>query len=270
MSSFFLFTHIRFDVCAQSWKLEKKQLNFTDRKNEKLQIKSPVIDELASDKENVKKGEEANKKPLIEILETYQDKLEKHKIDGDTKSEEPKIIELTNNNNKQDEEIVQKSDNNDYQQPEGIVREGDTIIDHDKKLLRYLSNESNTDNTSQQNNKSNENKKDENLEKPMKKINILEVKATDSKSIKTNQVCIKETSKTIPKDNKDNEQKTKNITVTEIPKTRDESENKVKSEKGKDEGKETKKEENYSSQGNDTASASRSHGSGDSKQSSER
>lgn len=241
---------------------------FTDRKKEKRQIKSPVVDELASDKENVKKGEEANKKPLIEILESYQDKPETPKIEEKTKTVEPKIIELTNDN-KQDKGVVQISENNEYQQPEGIIREGDKIIDHDKKLLRDLSNDNNKD--KQQNNNSNENKKDDNLLKPMKKINILEIKATEV-SIKTKQVSLKEFSKTVPKNNRDNEQIRKNTTVTEIPKAKDNSEKKVKTEnrKDKEERQETKKEENESSKGNDASSASGSHGSGDSQQPSER
>lgn len=229
-------------------------------------MKSPVVDELASDKENIKKGEEANKKPLIEILEIYQNKPENTKTEEEREPVKPKTFGITN---KQSEEMMQKSKNNDYQQPEGIITEGHLIIDHDKKLLKDLLEENSRGSTSQLNNKSNENKTG-NLEKPMKKQNILEIKATDSKSIKTKSVCIKEILKTIPKDSKDEEQINKNITVTEIPKSKDDSEKKVKAEKGGNKGKETKKEEKDSSKGNDTASVSVSHRTGDSQQPSER
>ncbi|XP_026316619.1 reticulocyte-binding protein 2 homolog a [Hyposmocoma kahamanoa] len=230
-----------------------------DRKNEKRQMKSPVVDELASDKENVKKAEEANKKPLIEILESYQDNPKDPKTTEETESVDLKTVKITN---KQDK----KSENNDYQQPEGVVREGDTIIDHDKKLLHDLSNENNRDITSQLNKKSDENKKADNLGKPMKKINILEIKATESKSIKTKQVPIKEISKTI---RKDKEQISKNIMVTEMPKTKNDSKKNVKDENQKEKSKETKKEEKDASKGNDAPSAAGSQGSGDSQQSPE-
>lgn len=226
-------------------------------------MKSPVVvDELSSVKENIKKGEEANRKPLIEILETYQDKPEYPNIEGKPESVQQKILEITT---KQSEGILKPFENNDYQQPEGIVREGVTIIDHDKKLLRNLSNETYTETTSQQN----ENKKVENVGNPMKKIKILEIKATESKPIKTKQVSIKELSNTIPEENKHKEQIRKNIPVTEIPKSKENSEEKVKAEKGKDNGKGTKKGGKDSSKGNDAASASGSYGSGDSQQSSE-
>lgn len=226
-------------------------------------MKTLVADELASDKENIKKGEEASKKPLIEILETCQDKPNDLKTKEETEPVDLKTIEVTN---KQAETILQKSENNDYQQPEGIIREGNIIIDHDKKLLRNLPKENNRDNISQLNNKSNENKTTENFGKPMRKINILEIKATESKSINTKQVSIKEISRTISEDNKDKKKIGKNIMVTEIPKAKDNSEKKVKDEKEKDKDKKTKKEEKDSLRGNDAASASGSQGSGDSQQ----
>lgn len=229
---------------------------FTERKKETRQIKSPVADELATDKENVKKGEEANKKPLVEILQNCQDKSEQSKFKEAIEPVKPNTAEITD---QQAKIVEQKNESNDYQQLESIVKEGDMIIDHDKKLLHV---------NSVKNNYLDKKMKADKLAKPMQKNNILEIKTTESKSIKTKQVPIKEILKT--QDNKDKETTSNKITITELPKSKDKSEKKVEDAKGKDKGNETKKGEKDYSKGNDAASASSSQGSGDPQQYSER